>query len=110
MKTTALFFLLGLTLLISCKKEEEPIPNCIQEAITTFSNNSCEHGATVKQYTFQGKTVYSFYLGYCGEVPTIIQDANCNNLGALGGYPGNTKINGEEFSNAKFVRTLWSRQ
>ena len=110
MKSTTLPLLLLLVLLNSCKKEEDPIPECIQSAITTFSSNSCEHGASVQQYTFQGKSVYTFDMGFCGgDLPTFVKDANCNDLGFLGGLGGNTQINGQAFSTATYVRTIWSR-
>lgn len=112
MKLTA-FPLLLLTLIVllnGCKKEEEAIPDCIQTAITSFSTNSCETGARVEQYHFQGKTVYTFFMGFCGgDLPTFVKDENCNTLGYLGGLEGNTRINGTEFSSAQHVRTLWSR-
>lgn len=110
MKSTVLSLLFSLLLLNSCKKDEQPIPECIQSEITRFSNNSCEKDAKVAQYTFQGKTVYSFFMGHCGgDLPTFIKDAHCNDLGFLGGFGGNTKINGQEFSSATYVRTIWSR-
>jgi hypothetical protein len=36
-----------------------------------------------------------------------VYDSNCNSLGFLGGIAGNAKINGEEFSNATLVKTIW---
>ena len=80
--------------------------------ITAFSNNSliCEHGANVKEYIFQGQTVFVFDIGYCGaDLSSGVVDNNCNLIGTLGGFLGNTKINGEEFSYAKYVRTVWTR-
>jgi hypothetical protein len=38
-----------------------------------------------------------------------VLDENCNSLGFLGGIAGNTKINGEDFNNAKLKRTVWSK-
>lgn len=111
MKSTVFALCLSLTLLISCKKDEEPIPECIQSRIATFSTNgSCEHGANVKQYSFLGKPVYTFDMGNCGaDLAVTVLDANCITLGYLGGREGVTKINGEEFSSAIYSRTLWSR-
>jgi len=81
--------------------------------ITAFSNNSliCQHGANVQQYAFQGQTVFVFDMGICGaDLTSDVVDSECNLLGRLGGFVGNTIINGEEFSNAKYIRTVWSRQ
>lgn len=111
MKSTALALYLILSLLISCKKDKETTPECIQSRTIAFSNNgSCEHGANVKQYTFQGKSVFTFEMGNCGaDLAVTVLDANCSTLGYLGGREGVTKINGEEFSSATYVRTIWSR-
>jgi len=38
-----------------------------------------------------------------------VADSDCNSLGLLGGIAGNTIINGEEFSNAKFIKTTWEK-
>jgi Domain of unknown function (DUF6970) len=80
--------------------------------ITAFSNNSliCEHGPNVTEYIFQGQTVFVFDMGYCGaDLSSEVVDNNCNSIGFLGGFLGNTRINGEEFSNAKYIATIWSR-
>lgn len=61
------------------------------------------------EYEFQGKRVYTFFQGNCGaDMATGVVDDKCKSLGSLGGITGNTKINGEDFSNAKFKKTVWS--
>lgn len=81
-----------------------------QTKIIAFDSNSCENGAKVDQYVFQGQTVFVFILGFCGaDLPVEVVDRNCNHGGTLGGLGGNTKVNGEDFSNAKYVQTIWSR-
>jgi len=103
--------LFGLLFLASCHKEK-PVPECIQSMIIAFSNNSliCEGGANVRQYTFQEQTVFVFDMGSCGaDLTSDVVDSDCNLLGRLGGFLGNTIINGETFSNAQYIRTVWSR-
>ena len=98
-------------LVFGCRKEKNDIAvsECIQSEIKKFSTNTCEKGATVKQYFFQGQIVYTFSMGSCGgDLPTFVKDETCNHLGFLGGITGNTKINGEEFSKAEFKRTVWA--
>jgi len=93
-----------------CKKEHN-IPQCISEKITSFSSSLvCQNGASVKEYSFQGGLVYVFSMGNCGaDLSAGVYDSNCNYLGFLGGFTGNTKINGVEFSTAAvYKRTVWS--
>lgn len=97
-------------LLSNCSKDSNKTSDCIQSKISQFATMSCEHGAEVKQYRFQGKLVYVFSMGNCGaDLPSGVLDSDCNSLGMLGGLTGNTTINGSQFSSAKFERTIWSR-
>ena len=110
MKSFSFLILFALILLAACRKSSVPVPDCIQSKIAEFSNSSCEHGAKIEEYIFQGETVFLFSLGFCGaDLGADVVDKNCSSLGALGGFTGNTKINGEEFTNASFVRKIWSR-
>jgi hypothetical protein len=113
MKQTALILIFCSFLFGSCTKERKSItPACIESKIETFSivGNSCETGASVKEYNFQGKLVYVFSMGFCGgDLSAAVLDADCNSLGGLGGYLGNTRINGVEFSIAVYKRTVWER-
>lgn len=101
-----------------CKKDDcglrssgNSTPQCIQDKTATFrANVDCAHGVSVKEYMFQGRRVYVFFAGTCGaDMATDVWDADCNYLGFLDGFTGNTKINGIEFRpNAAFIRTIWS--
>ena len=63
----------------------------------------------VKKYKFQGKTVYVFDQGTCGaDFTSAVIDENCNILGYLGGFIGNTKIKNEEFSHAIMLKKVWN--
>ena len=107
--------LLAIAVLVSvysCKKDEEdtPVtPQCLESAIVQFDlTKACRFSAKVDRYTFQRKTVYALVLGTCGaDQTTDIIDSECNTIGTLGGIAGNNKINGEDFSNAIFIETLW---
>jgi len=104
--------IIGLVLIsifsISCNKIKNA-PYCIQEKTENFKSNSiCEEGSKVKEYKFQGEIVYLFENGNCGaDIASGVFDSECNELGWIGGFTGNTKINGEEFSNARYRRTIW---
>jgi Domain of unknown function (DUF6970) len=105
--------ILGLYLFSGCQKDNntgKEVPLCISAKIDTFKNHSCAIGASVKQYTFNGETVFVFDPGGCGaDMSADVEDAACTNLGFLGGFNGNTKIQGVEFSTAVYIRTIWSR-
>ena len=86
-------------------------PTCLKAKIEQFSKSkaSCPSGASMKQYTFQHKTVYVFDPGNCGaDMASPVVDAHCNDIGSLGGFTGNMKVNGEDFSSATYVKTIWS--
>ena len=99
--------------LSACKKETcgfGEVPECIMDRIENNDNELFCDDANVKEYTFQEKTVYVIDPGTCGaDFTSNVLDTDCNALGLLGGIIGNTKINGEEFSNAIFVRTVWEK-
>ena len=97
--------------ILGCDKpdNEMVIPECVKEMITDFKNyEACDSGANVNEYIFQEKTVYVFNPGACGmDLASPVINSACTSLGFLGGFIGNTKINGEEFSNAIFIKTIW---
>lgn len=91
----------------SCRKNvcgESP-SRCIRAEIKEFNKDKPCPDAHVDEYTFQGKPVFVFYSGTCGaDMTSSVLDCECNSLGYLGGFAGNTTINGESFSNAVFVK------
>jgi len=95
----------------SCQLDIEPgTPGCIQEQIKEFSKSKipCDDGKSVSSYNFQGKIVFIFDPGVCGnDLTSEVIDSNCNSLGFLGGIAGNIVISGEEFSNAILISTVW---
>jgi len=111
------FFLVAISIftLSACHSQKaaekkSAAPSCVQKAIENFSKGTCEKGLNVKEYTFQGKKVFVFDQSHCGnDMTSEVVDATCKSLGFLGGFVGNVKINGEDFSNAVFVKTLWEK-
>lgn len=101
--------------LVSCHghktaEKQFDMPGCIQKSLDNFKKNSCEKGLSVKKYTFQGNEVFVFGQEGCGaDMTSEVFDTNCKSLGMLGGFVGNVKINGEDFSNAILVKTIWER-
>lgn len=117
MRTFLKIFSLSLVLIFGlvftfCKKDEKGLsePECIHKRINNFDKSSDCGSACVKKYRFQGGEVYAFDPGTCGaDMTTEVVDKNCNTLGYLGGIAGNTTINGENFSNAVFISTVWTK-
>ncbi|SKB48042.1 DUF6970 domain-containing protein [Daejeonella lutea] len=102
--------LLSAIIVVACTTQKPSLPKCLEAKIKEYSTSSSCSDAKVDEYTFQGKTVYAFGPGTCGaDMTTEVMTADCTTLGRLGGIAGNTKINGEEFSNAKFVKTVWKK-
>lgn len=89
------------------KIQEQNNSKCLDAKIAEFAKESCNK-ASVKEYEFQQKKVYVFDQAACGnDMAADVYDANCQKLGFIGGFIGNTNINGEDFSNAKLLRTVW---
>ena len=108
MKHVLGLFIFAIAILSSCK-ETNNLEDCIDQRIATFEMETlCPNGSMVLQYLFQGGTVYVFQEGNCGaDMQDEVTDNSCKTLGYLGGIVGNTQINGEDFSNAQFMDTLW---
>jgi hypothetical protein len=110
---TYLYIICAAFILGSCAKldRKRNVPDCIEVKINKFKSEAqCDKDANVKEYKFQGNLVYVFDNGTCGaDMASEVLDESCKRLGHLGGISGETKINGEEFSNANFKRTLWEK-
>ena len=105
------YLLLALVVMMfSCSKSEvnADVTACIQERISEFKNSDmiCDD-AVVTKYLFQKQYVYVFDSSCCCDWIAGVVDADCNVIGGLGGFAGNTEINGEDFSNAEFIREVW---
>lgn len=112
MKTINLLIVISFILLTGCEKIDSDVPHCIKELIRNHNNEVflCETGASVKQYSFQGKYVYAFHPGSCGaDLVTPVYSSGCEYLGGLGGFTGNMVINGVRFDqNSVFIKTVWT--
>jgi hypothetical protein len=114
MKTLRFFaIILILIACFSCEKLElqVDVPGCIESKIKDFkrSDLSCNSGAEVLRYDFQGRQVFVFQPGNCGaDMPIKIYDSNCNLLCTLGGFEGRSYCNGELFyTNATNRVLVW---
>ena len=110
-KKTLLILLVAMVFCYSCESDDPipGVPDCVETAIIDYNNSAglCSD-ASVEEYIFQGKTVYVFQPGTCGaDMQANVIDENCTLLGALGGILGNTLINGEDFTTATFIKTVW---
>lgn len=105
-------FLLLIATLTGCTKLdiESGTPKCIVKEIKRFNKKSaCEH-ANVKEYSFQGKTVYLFEPGACGaDLTSDVFRSDCQKIGYIGGLAGNGQVNGGDFYTATFLRTVWEK-
>jgi len=97
----------------SCKKDDSPgdVSDCIQQQVQAFSTSEmlCDD-ARVDEYFFQGRIVYVFSFGSCIiDGASGVYDRACKAIGSLGGIAGNNKVNGESFSHAVHIKTIWSK-
>jgi hypothetical protein len=85
--------------------------DCLDNLFDDYkSNNECPK-ASIDQYSFQNKTVYLLDFESCiVDGASFVYDENCNALGVLGTIAGITKINGEEFSKAIFIKNIWKKE
>ncbi|HLG03296.1 MAG TPA: hypothetical protein VI731_06850 [Bacteroidia bacterium] len=112
MKTIVVLITSALLVISNCNKSDiaKGTPECVQKKIKEFDKSSSCNDARVKEYLFQGKHVFVFEPGTCGaDMTSEVMDSGCSTLGYLGGISGNTKINGEEFSTAMYVKIVWEK-
>ena len=112
MRSVSILLAFALVTFSNCSKPDNTPDTsaCIQNMIVNYSREESCPDAKVDEYTFQGKTVYVFDSGTCGaDMTSAVVSSDCNTLGHLGGFAGNTKINGEDFSKASFVKTVWKK-
>ena len=105
-----IFTALCIGALSSYKKDKLPkgTPDCLQSQIDSFKKSACSTGATAKEYTFQNQTVYLLEPGNCGaDMTSLVLSNSCALMGYLGGITGASVINGEDFSSAIYIQTVW---
>jgi hypothetical protein len=93
-----------------CYDIEEGTPDCMVKKIKEYGNGQGCDDRSVGKYEFQGGIIYVMSPGTCGaDMGADVFDDECNLLGMLGGFAGNTKINGDDFSEAVFIETVWKK-
>lgn len=108
MKRIAILYALLIVTVLSCSKEDVggEIPACVLEKVNELkANDEVPQGTSVSEYLFEQRRVFVEDLGTFA----LVYDKNCNNIGMLGGFAGNTKVNGRDFAEAKLVREIWRR-
>jgi hypothetical protein len=101
--------LLSSSIFLSCEDSGTVpnLPKCIETKLSTYQPG-CDDGSTVDEYYFQQQVVYVFDdRPCCCDYTGIVVSTSCDTLGFLGGIAGFTHINGEDFANAVFQRTVW---
>lgn len=90
---------------------KEDVPECVEKKIKEFKDSdlTCDSGANVIRYDFQGMQVYLFDPGNCGaDMQAPIYDEQCNIICGLGGFAGNVMCNGVNFGeNATNPTLIW---
>jgi len=95
MKNLTIILMLLITAFSSCNKKDftKGTPKCVEEKIKSFNITSTCADACVKEYMFQGASVYTFEPGTCGrDMTTEVIDRDCKKLGYLGGSWGTQKL------------------
>ncbi|RYD59018.1 MAG: hypothetical protein EOP56_01955 [Sphingobacteriales bacterium] len=113
MRFLAITALLLLTLCVGCHKVDVKTgtPKCIAKQIKAEDSKHTGVGAKVIKYKFQGKDVYVLDLCHkCPDAGSEVLDSDCKSLGSLGGMIGNCLINGEDFSKAEMIETVWQKK
>ena len=103
MRTFKLIGLLCIIGILGCEDFDlhEAVPKCIEKKIKEFRKSwtTCDSGAKVNRYEFQGMEVYVFGPGTCGaDMSATVYDKQCNSLCSLGGFTGNIMCNGVVFA------------
>lgn len=97
--------------LTACHRKVAPvsgISSCLKKSIADWQAQGHCNDPFVEEYSFQGKKVFVLRHGTCGaDMTDDVLDENCQLLGRLGGFVGNTKINGEDFSGAQGGKVVW---
>jgi hypothetical protein len=99
-------------LLTGCEKIDKDCPDCIIKKTREFIKwQTCDKGASVTEWLFQGDYVYMFSQGTCGaDFGASVLNQDCEPIGSLGGFTGNLKINGVNFyQNATLVKNIWKQ-
>ncbi len=111
------FFLLCIigSALQGCQKTKIPkdVPPCIKQKLKQLKKSSCSFEGKTKmlEYRFQNQPVFVIYGNSCFmQYSTDVFDDACNVIGKIPlMHPTEAPVNGEDFSNAILVRTVWEK-
>jgi hypothetical protein len=116
MKKLFLLIFVSLTAVLSCQKDKIVIasntPNCIRQQIEQIVADPNATTGAVDEYSFQGKTVYTFEPDnkVIADGSTRVVDTDCKTLCSVGGFggPSINLCNGENFyQKAVLIRNIW---
>ncbi len=103
-----LFILFFCFINLNCNKEY-CYPDCISEQITAIERSNLP-GSYISEYWFQGQKVFYVFTGYSPDEQYAVINSDCEVIGYLEGFIGNTIIKGDDFiKNAKLIKVLWRR-
>ena len=108
-----LVYLVTLSVVSSCTRIEieNGTPKCVKVKIIEFNKTTTCADSKVDEYIFQNRVIFVFSPGTCGaDMQSSVIDSDCILLGDLGGFVGNSDINGESFENAVFVKNIWKKE
>ena len=95
----------------ACNKDndDQNIPECSKDKIEKFKKEVICDESKVNQFNFQNNIVYVFDEAFCCcDHNYEVFDSQCKRIGYLDRLIGNKRINGENFDNADFIKTVWS--
>jgi hypothetical protein len=117
MKTVFIPALLAALVASSCHKLDiaSGVPSCVSREIKHNIKNPDWYTGSVKEYEYQGKTVYSFEpdTRRIADGATTIKDEKCNTLCTIGGFggPAVNQCNGQNFFQlAVYRRMIWEKK
>ncbi len=107
MKQFLLLVLISILTFSSCQKKDI---DCLTVLINDFEKHASCSESKVDEFDFNGKKVYLFNNSFCCcDYASDVYDSECKLLGFIGGIAGNSIIEGEDFTSAKYVKTIWKK-
>lgn len=99
--------ILAVIFVFSCKKGDKCYPECVQ---TVIDNGSTMY-SSIKQYSYNNKTVYLFSAAPCCDIYNKLYSEECGYLCApSGGISGQGDGQCPDFQqNAQFLKVVWEQ-
>jgi hypothetical protein len=110
MKKILMVFIVVNTICVTCKKDKgNNLPDCLKSKIEQIkSQNRWNPPAEIREYVYNGKTVYLISANCCDQYDTLI-DASCKYICAPGGgiaNQGDGKCT-DFYKMARYVKVVW---